>query len=147
MVQMHIKTNNNFGEMIMKQAVVLFMLLLPLSVFAENMGGMSEAQMQQMMQMAQGMQTCMQNVDQAEMQAFEQKAKQMSTDTQALCASGKRDEAMQLAMSFGKKASGNKAMQAMKKCGEGMKNMMPKIAAMAQNNELGKSGHHICDEL
>lgn len=131
----------------MKQAVALFMLLLPLSVFAENMGGMSEEQMQQMMQQAQGMQTCMQNVDQAEMQAFEQRAKQMSADTQALCASGKRDEAMQLAMAFGKEVSSNKAMQAMKKCGEGMKNMMPKIAAAAQNDEHGKPGHHICDEL
>lgn len=130
--------------MIMKQAAVLFMLLLPLSVFAENMGGMSEAQMQQMMQMAQGMQTCMQNVDQAEMQAFEQRAKQMSVDTQALCASGKRDEAMQLAMAFAKETSGNKAMQAMKKCGEGMKNMIPKVAAAAQNDKLGR---HICDEL
>jgi hypothetical protein len=132
--------------MIMKQAVVLFMLLLPLSVFAENMGEMSEEQMQQMMQQAQGMQTCMQNVDQAEMQAFEQRAKQMEADTQALCASGKRDEAMQLAMAFGKEASDNKAMQAMKKCGEGMKNMMPKMAITAQNDELGKPGRHICDE-
>lgn len=130
----------------MKRTVVLFMLL-PLSVFAENMGGMSEEQMQQMMQQAQGMQTCMQNVDQAEMQAFEQRAKQMSADTQALCANGKRDEAMQLAMAFGKEVSGNKAMQAMKKCGEGMKNMMPKMAATAQNDEHGKPGRHICDEL
>jgi len=130
----------------MKQAVVLFILLLPISVFAENMGGMSEEQMQQMMQQAQGMQTCMQNVDQAEMQAFEQRAKQMEADTQALCASGKRDEAMQLAMDFGKEMSGNKAMLEMKKCGEGMKNMVPKIAEAAQNGEHGKSGRHICDE-
>ncbi|MDP1773177.1 MAG: hypothetical protein Q8L15_12915 [Methylobacter sp.] len=131
----------------MKQAVVLFMLLLPLSVFAENRGGMSEAQMQQMMQQAQGMAACMQNVDQAEMQAFEQRAKQISADTKALCTSGKRDEAMQLAMAFGKEMSSNKAMLAMKKCGDGMKNMMPKIAAAAQNDEPGKSGLHVCDEL
>jgi len=129
----------------MKQAVVLFMLLLPLSVFAENMGGMDEEQMQQMMQQAQGMQTCMQDVDQAEMQAFEQRAKQMEADTQALCALGKRDEAMQLATAFGKEASDNKAMQAMKKCGEGMTNMMPKMAITAQNDEPGKPGRHICD--
>ena len=129
----------------MKQAVIFLILLLPISVFAENMGGMSEEQMQQMMQQAQGMQTCMQNIDQAEMQAFEQRAKQMSADAQALCASGKRDEAMQLAMAFGKEVSSNKAMQEMKKCGEGMMNMMPKI--VAQNNEHGKSNHHICDEL
>lgn len=128
----------------MKQAIVSFMLLLPLSAFA---GGMSKAQMQQMMLQAQAMQTCMQNIDQTEMQAFEQRAKQMSADTKALCASGKRDEAMQRAMAFGKEISGNKAMQAMKKCGEGMKNMMPKIAAAAQTEEPEKSGLHVCDDL
>jgi hypothetical protein len=128
--------------MIMKQTIVFFMLWLPLSVFAENMGEMSEEQMQRMMQQAQGMQTCMQNIDQAEMQAFEQRAQQMQSETQALCASGKRDEAMQVAMDFGKEVSSNKAMQEMKKCGEGMKNMMPKI--IAQTSEEQKAGH-ICD--
>jgi hypothetical protein len=128
--------------MIMKQAIVFLMLWLPLSVFAENMGGMSEEQMQQMMQQAQSMQTCMQNVDQAEMQAFEQRAQKMQSETQALCASGKRDEAMKVAMAFGKEVSGNKAMQEMKKCGEGMQNMMPKI--IAQTSEQQKPGH-ICD--
>ncbi len=131
----------------MKQAVVFLILLLPISVFVENMGGMSEEQMQQMMQQAQGMQTCMQDIDQAEMQAFEQRANQMSEETQALCASGKRDEAMQMATAFGKEVSGSKAMQAMKKCGEGMKNRMPKIVAAAQDDQQGKSGRHICDEL
>lgn len=126
----------------MKQTIVFFMLWLPLTVLAENMGEMSEEQMQQMMQQAQGMQTCMQNIDQAEMQAFEQRAQQMQSETQALCASGKRDEAMQVAMDFGKEVSSNKAMQEMKKCGEGMKNMMPKI--IAQTSEQQKAGH-ICD--
>jgi hypothetical protein len=133
--------------MIMKQAVVLLMLLLSISVFAEDMGGMSEEQMQQMMQQAQGMQTCMQNIDQSEMQDFEQRAKQMEAETQALCAGGKRDEAMQKAKDFGKEVSSNKAMQEMKKCGEGMKNMMPKIASVTENDEHGKSGRHVCDEL
>lgn len=126
----------------MKQTIVFFMLWLPLSVFAENMGEMSEEQMQQMMQQAQGMQTCMQNIDQAEMQAFEQRAQQMQSETQALCASGKRDEAMQAAMAFGKEVASNKAMQEMKKCGEGMKNMMPKI--IAQTSDQTKPSH-ICD--
>jgi hypothetical protein len=126
----------------MKQAIVLFMLCLPLSVFAEDMGGMSEEQMQQMMQQAQSMQTCMQNVDQSEMQAFEQRAQKMSAEAQALCASGKRDAAMKVAMAFGKEISSNKAMQEMKKCGEGMKNMMPKI--IAQTSDQQKPGH-ICD--
>ena len=62
----HIKPMCFLGVMIMKQAIVLFILLLPFPVFAESMGGMSEAQMQQMMQQAQAMQACMQNVDQSE---------------------------------------------------------------------------------
>lgn len=130
----------------MKQAIVFFILLMPIAVFAENMGGMSQEQIQQMMQQAQGLQTCMQNIDQSEIQAFEQRAKQMEAETQALCASGKRDEAMQMAMTFGKEVSRSKAMQEMKKCGEGMKNMMPKIASVDQNNDPDKSGRHICDD-
>lgn len=130
----------------MKRVVVFFILLLPISVFAENTGEMSDEQMQQMMQQAESMQTCMQNIDQSEMQAFEQRAKQVQDETQALCAEGKRDEAMQKAMTFGKEVSTNKAMQEMKKCGEGMKNMMPKMATVAQSNEPGNPGHHICDD-
>ncbi len=131
----------------MKQAGILFILLLPISVFAETMGGMSQEQMQQMMQQAQGMQTCMQHIDQAEMQAFEQRAEQMQAETQALCESGKREEAMQKAMAFGKEISNSNAMQAMKKCGEGMQAMMPKIATVARNGGHEKSGRHICDDL
>lgn len=131
----------------MKQASVYFMLLLPISVFAQqNMGGMNEEQMQQMMQQLQGMQTCMQNIDQDEMKVFEQRAKQMETEVRALCAGGKRDEAMATALSFGKEALNNKAMQEMKKCGEGMKMMLPKIAIQTQTDEEEKPRRHICDE-
>jgi hypothetical protein len=70
----------------------------------------------------------------------------MEAETQALCASGNRDEAMQKAMAFGKEVSNNKAMQEMRKCGEGMKNMMPKMAIVDQNEGKEKSGHHICDK-
>lgn len=130
----------------MNQAVVFLGLLLPVAVFAQNMGGMSQQQLQQMMQQAKGMQTCMQNIDQSELQAFGERAKQMSAETKALCANGERDEAMRKAMVFAKEVVANSAMQEMKKCGEGMKNMMPKIAAIAQD-EQGNSGRHICDEL
>jgi hypothetical protein len=125
----------------MKHMVVVLISLLPVAVFAENINGMNE---EQMMQQAQGLQTCMQNIDQSEMQAFEQRGKQMEAEVQALCASGKRDEAMQKAIAFGKEVSNNKAMQEMRKCGEGMQNMMPRMAIVDQNEE-GKSGHHICD--
>jgi hypothetical protein len=130
----------------MKHLVTIVILLLSTSVFAENMGEMSEEKMQQMMQQAQGLATCMQNIDQAEMQAFEQRAKQIEAETQALCASGNRDEAMQKAMAFSKEVSNNKGIQEMKKCGEGMKNMMPSMAMVDQHEGKEKSVNHICDK-
>lgn len=126
----------------MKMSIVFFMLLLPMSVFAQDMDGMNEQMMQQM----QGMQACMQNIDQAEMQAIEQRSKQMEVEVQALCAEGKRNEALEKAAAFGKEVANNQAMQEMSKCGEGMKNMMPKIAMDAQNADGGETARHICDE-
>lgn len=127
----------------MKLVIGFLLLLAPLSAFAGNIQGMNEAQMQQMMQQMQGMQTCMQAIDRSEMKAFEQSAKQMQAEIDALCAGGQRDEAMARAMAFGKEVAANKSMQAMRKCGEGMTSMMPKIATTT--TEEG-SKHHVCDQ-
>lgn len=129
----------------MKKILGIGLLLSPLVCDAQNPGGMDEATMQRMMQQAQGMQTCMQNIDQAEMEAFQQRAEQMNTEVKALCSAGKRDAAMARAMSFGKEATTSKVMQQMQKCGEGMRNMMPKIPG-ASTDKSGAPVKHICDE-
>lgn len=131
----------------MKKITGFSLLLLPLVAVAQDMGGMDEAAMQRMMQQAQQMQNCMENIDQAEMDAFEQRAKQMDAEVKALCAAGKRDEAMARAMRFGKDAASNKAMQDMKKCGEGMMRNLPKVAVGASSADgTGKPARHICDD-
>ncbi|MGR8935137.1 MAG: hypothetical protein ACU837_12220 [Gammaproteobacteria bacterium] len=132
----------------MKQFGVIVMLCLPVAGFAQNPGAMmNQEQMQQMLQQLQGMQTCMQNIDQDEMRAFEQRAKQMEGEVRALCDAGKRDEATAKALAFGKEALNNKTMQEMRKCGEGMKSMLPKIAVEAQDEAEGTAGkRHICDQ-
>jgi ABC-type phosphate transport system auxiliary subunit len=129
----------------MKKILGICLLSLPLVTAAQNYGGMDEAAMQKMMQQAQGMQTCMENIDQAEMEAFQNSAEKMDADVKALCAAGKRDAAMARAMSFGREAASNKAMQQMRKCGEGMQNMMPKSAVTAADNS-GTPARHICDD-
>jgi len=126
----------------MKSVISFFVLFLPLSAFAQDFQGMSEAQMQNMMQQMQGMQTCMQAIDPSEMEAFEQSAKKMQAEVDALCASGQRDAAMAAAMAFGKEVSTNKAMQEMRKCGEGMASMMPKVVTTAEDG----AKHHVCDQ-
>ncbi|MCQ8129726.1 hypothetical protein [Methylomonas rivi] len=131
----------------MNKRLLISLLLLPLAAPAQNMGRMpTEAQMQQMMQQAQSMQNCMANIDEAEMEAFQQKAEAMDAEVKALCAAGKRDAAMARAMAFGKETAQSSIMQDMKKCGEGMKNMMPMLPKTAQAPAEGGKPRHICDE-
>lgn len=130
----------------MKKTIGCFLLSLPIIASAQNYGAMDEATMQQMMQQAEKMQTCMASIDQAEMDAFQKSAEQMEADVEALCAAGKRDAANARAMKFGQEAASNKAMQQMRKCGEGMQNMIPKIAATAAERDSGDAQpQHICD--
>ncbi|MDD1620494.1 MAG: hypothetical protein LUQ11_03350 [Methylococcaceae bacterium] len=129
----------------MKKTIGFGLLILPLIASAQNYGGMDEAAMQKMMEQAQGMQTCMENIDQAEMEAFQQRAEQMDADVKALCAAGKRDAANARAVSFGREAASSKVMQQMKKCGEGMQQMLPKTATTATEHS-GASARHICDD-
>lgn len=131
-----------------KTLLATTLLLISLTSSAQNPGGMQmdEAQMQQMMQQAQKMQDCMANIDQAEMDAFQKQAEEMNSEVEALCAAGKRDAAMARAMAFGKETAQNKAMQQMKKCGEGMKNMMPNMPKVAQPHDDEDKPRHICDE-
>ncbi|MCQ8104608.1 hypothetical protein NP590_10870 [Methylomonas sp. SURF-2] len=129
----------------MKKPFVFCLLFLPVGATAQNMP-MSEAQMQQLMQQAQTMQNCMANIDEAEMEAFQQKAEAMDAEVKALCAEGKRDAAMARAMAFGKETAQSSIMRDMKKCGEGMKNLMPNLPKTAQTPEDGGKPRHICDE-
>lgn len=132
----------------MKTRLLCGLILLSLSGWAQSQNGpqFNEAQMQQMMQQMQGMQNCMANIDQTEMQAFQQKAEEMDAEVKALCAAGKRDAAMAKAMAFGKETAHSNLMQQMKACGEGMQQMMPKLTKSLQPADTDNKPKHICDE-
>ena len=131
----------------MNKPLLISLLIIPFTASAQNMGGMTEAQMQQLMQQAQTMQNCMANIDQTEMEAFQQKAEAMDAEVKALCAAGKRDAAMARAMDFGKDTAQSSIMQDMKKCGEGMKNMLPNLPKTARpTDDTSGKPRHICDE-
>ncbi len=130
----------------MNKHILISVLLIPITASAQNMGGMTEAQMQQLMQQAQTMQNCMANIDQAELETFQQKAQAMDAEVKTLCSAGKRDAAMARAMAFGKETAQSNIMQDMKKCGEGMKNMLPNLPKTAQPTDTSGKPRHICDE-
>jgi hypothetical protein len=130
----------------MKIPAGIVLLLLPVMTIAQNYPGMGEGDTQNMMLQMQKMQTCMQGVDQSQLQAFEQRASKIEAEVKSLCASGKRDDAQQKAMAFGQEVVGNPDIQKMMKCGEMMSSVMPKMPFMDQANDPGKSVKHVCDQ-
>ena len=129
----------------MKILIGLVFLVAPFWLFAQNYPEMDQQQIEAMMEDAQKMEDCMQNIDQEEMRALEQQAKQMESEVQALCAAGKRDQAQRKAMTFAKEVAKNPAVQEMKKCGEMMKDFIPGMPGMTETDEGDKSEQHICD--
>jgi hypothetical protein len=130
----------------MKFSTGLLTLLLPAMAIAQNYQGMSEQGMQNMMESMQEMQTCMQGIDQSRMDALEQRAKEMEAEVNSLCAKGRRDAAQIRAMTFSREMASDPDVQKMRKCGDGMKGMMPTMPMMGQVDKPEKSGGHICDE-
>ena len=129
----------------MKQ-LIAGLLLLPAIVSAQNYQNMSEADMQKMMQQMQQAQACMAAVDQSELKQFEQRANQLEASVKALCASGKRDQAQQQAIAFGREVTSSPAMQKMQECGKMMEGAMPGMPSMRDYASSGGENQHICDQ-
>ena len=131
----------------MKKLAITLLCLAPIISFAQNPMGMSEADMQKMMQQMQGAQACMEKIDQAELDVLEKKAKQFESEMRSLCASGKRDAAQEKAMLYMKEIVNSSAIREAKKCGEKMKGMMQGMMPDApyMNHDKDYSSQHVCD--
>ena len=133
----------------MKITAIIIVLLVPMVTVAQTSQNMSQEDMQKMMQQMQKMQSCLEQIDQAKLDALDQQSSEMRTKVESLCAKGKRDEAQKTAISFGKEMAKDPTMQAMRKCGEMMsgdimQGMMPKTPLMDLDKDL--SSRHVCDE-
>jgi hypothetical protein len=120
-------------------------MVLPAIAIAQNYPGMSEGDMQNMMQQMQEMQTCMQQVNQSRLKEFEQRGQKVEREVKTLCAAGKRDEAQDKAMQFGQDVAADPDMQKMMECAKMMSSAMPKLPYMEQAGEPEASSSHVCD--
>ncbi len=133
----------------MKNPLLLLSLLLlaPVAAIAQNFPGMQQMDMQKL----QEMQTCMENIDQKQLQAIEKQQQQFEAEIKPLCNSGKRDQAQQKAIAYAKQMMNNPAIKTMQKCGEIAKGMMPDMPFMDMDKELGNdpsnnmNDQHVCD--
>lgn len=127
----------------MKKFMTFLFLFLPITGFAQNYQGMNEADMQKMMQQMEKMKSCMEKVDEQELKAIEQRSKQIEEEVKALCASGKRDEAQQKAISLGEEIANSPTMQQVSKCDGMIDEMMAKMAFTAEDKP--SETLHVCD--
>jgi competence protein ComGC len=123
----------------MRMSAVILLLLMSTLAVAKNYPGMSESDMQKI----QKMQSCMEKVDQQQLKALEQRQNQFDAEMKSLCGRGERDEAQKKAIMYEKEVMKNTAIQAMKKCSEIGKGMMPNMPVMGQHEE--DTGEHVCD--
>ena len=125
----------------MKRILSGLLFLIPMFAFAQ----MNEADMEKMMQKMQEMETCMQNIDQSKLASIEQRARKMEAEIKSLCENGKRDMAMKKAMDFSQEIMSNPTMKTVRKCGEMMQGVMPKMPMMDFEEDQKNSTQHICD--
>jgi hypothetical protein len=120
------------------------LILLAPSVQAQSPGGMSEADMQRMMQGMQAMQQCMARVDMAKMERLGQEGEKVQAEVQSLCKTGKRDAAQERAMAFGMKVASDPDMRTMQECSRQMQGMTP---PMPYTDIEAQQNRHVCDGM
>ena len=114
---------------------------------AQNPAGMSDADMEKMMQGMQEMQSCMENIDQAAMERMGKEAEALNEEVKTLCAAGKRDEAQSRAMAYGMKMAKDPNMKAMAECGKKMQGVMPQMQNVpGAPTEEELKNRHVCDQ-
>ena len=129
----------------MKKSIAIAAVLFGVTqtAAAQYPAGMSEADMQKMMQGVQEMQACMEKVDQDAMEKLGEESKQIEAEVKSLCAAGKRDAAQESAMAFGMKMAKDPAMKTMAECSKKMAGLAPKMPYA--DAEMDYSKRHVCD--
>ena len=135
----------------MSTKIILIVSLLVFSpLYAQYPQGMTQEQMQQMMQGMMGVANCYQNIDQQKLEAMGREAQAKEKELKALCAKGERAKAQQEAIAYGQKYMNSAEFQQIKACGEMAKGMMPNMPDYSVYNSKDSgdySKRHICDDL
>ena len=127
-----------------KLILMLALSVVPTFALAQSNSGMSE-DMMQMLEQAQKAQACMEEIDTSEFDRLEQEGAKMEQEIDALCASGKREQAQDKAIAYSKEMMAMPAMQKMRECSEMMRGMLPDMPF--DNFEEEFKNKNICDEM
>lgn len=117
--------------------VLLSIALAPVLAFAQMPQGMppgmdaealmrqfnDPAAMQRMQREAEAAQACFSKISEAELKALEKKGKQAGEEIEALCAAGKKSQALAKALALSREMRNDPTVKQIRKCSEGMTEM------------------------
>jgi len=111
--------------------------------------GLSREQTRQMIEDAQNMRQCFENIDHDALEKLAGEGRRAEAEIRSLCKAGKRDDAQARAMDYARKVDESEVIRAIRKCGTMSQSMMRKLPGMVQELEQETtSGHgHICDDM
>lgn len=125
--------------------ITALLLFFSTAALGANHGSINKGDMQNMMQAMQQMQQCMEQIDQARLEQLKSTSEGMTKEIDSLCSQGKRDEAMKVAMKFGKEIATDPTVQQMRTCGEIAQGAMPMPDMFPTYDEKDYASKHVCD--
>jgi hypothetical protein len=127
--------------------IVMPMLLMPMTAFAQERYGMNDSETQRMMVEMQKLQDCMASIDQSQFGEIEQRQQQFEKEVRPLCVSGKRDDAQKRAIKFGKEMANHPAIREISKCGKLVSSDMAIEVLPETDFNFEEPNTHVCDEM
>lgn len=126
---------------------VLLATQLTSTTFAQPPMSMSEADMQKMMSTMEEVQTCFNRIDQKEVETLQQRAKQFKEKLQALCKTGKRQQAQASAKAYYQELMADNTLQQIKACSEKLPESIRSMgkAPIDYSKFDEKVNKHVCD--
>ena len=129
----------------MKKLFLLFLFISTNALSAPNPLGISEDSIAEMNRNMQQFQACMKGIDQSTILSIQNQAQQLKMQIDALCSSGKLNEAQAKASTAKNILENNPSIQKMKKCSNEMSDFMPNGFTMAIKPNRNHSTNHVCD--
>ncbi len=135
--------------------LICLLILFPVVVFAQKQPGMPANMPMDMQEMQRNMQqmdmgkmqeamACMKKIDQSVLEGLKKEGEKIKAEVGALCKSGKRNEAQDKAMAYGKEMMSRPELVKMRECSKMMAGMMPKMPFERIEKEAKNS--HVCDD-
>ena len=109
----------------------------------KDMGQPNEAQMNMIVDQAGKMQSCLHDLDNAELATITGNSESLMAQIQAWCAAGQRDAAQEAATAFAARVGESKALKRLDECSVGLKGLLPTLATLAQ--QAPDTSAHVCD--